>query len=154
VDLCLAAGQERKVIVSTDPFSKDPPAKGLPKGKRPRRPRAVITSHPAKRVDERRGGARVTFRFRSIGKAARFKCRIDRRRLVTCKSPKRYRLHGGTFIFKVYAVGPTGIRGPAARYRFRVGPLLEPGPQQTCAPGVKRASITGSARRPCQEPPA
>ena len=153
VGLCVAAGQERKVIVSADPFAKDPVAKGLSKGRRPRRPHAVITFHPAKRVDERRGGARVTFRFRSIGRAARFKCRIDRRRLTTCKSPKRYRLHRGNFVFKVYAVGPTGLRGPAARYRFRVGPLLEPGPQQTCPPGEGQVPIAGPGRRPCQEPP-
>ena len=152
-DFCIATGQERKVIVSTDPFAKDPVKKGLPKGKRPRRPHTVITFHPGKRVDNRRGGVRVTFRFHAVGKAARFKCRINKRRLTTCKSPKRYRLSKGNFHFKVYAVGPTGLKGPPARYRFRVGPLLEPGPQQTCESGEKQTPITGPGGRPCQQPP-
>ena len=31
-ELCVAVGQERKVIYSTDPFAKDQIKKGLPKG--------------------------------------------------------------------------------------------------------------------------
>ena len=112
----------------------------------------VIDFHPAKRVDSRRGGARVTFRFHAIGKAARFRCRINRRRLTTCRSPRRYRLAKGNFHFKVYAVSPAGLKGPPARYRFRVGPILEPGPQQTCH-GEQPSGISGLGTRPCQEPP-
>jgi hypothetical protein len=149
---CAATGQERKVLVSTDPFVRDPVKKGLPKGKRPRRPHTVITFHPGKRVDSRRGGVKVAFRFHAIGKAAHFKCRINHRRLRTCKSPQHYRLPQGKFRFKVYAVSPTGLKGPPARYRFRVGPLLEPGPQQTCQPGEKQAPSFGPGVRPCQEP--
>jgi hypothetical protein len=152
-ELCVAVGQERKAIVSTDPFAEDPVKKGLPKGKRPKRPHVVITFHPGKRVEGQRGGARVTFRFRSIGKAARFKCRINRRKVRTCKSPRRYRLPQGNFHFKVYAVSPAGLKGPPARYRFRVGPILEPGPQQTCPPGEHPTGISGPGTKPCQEPP-
>jgi hypothetical protein len=152
-DFCMAAGQERKVITSTDPFAADPVKKGESNGKKGRRPHVEITHHPGKRVDQRRGGARVTFRFRSIGKAARFKCRINKRKLQTCASPKRYRLAGGNFHFKVYAVGPTGIKGPPARYRFRVGPILEPGPTPTCPPGQEDPGINGPGGRGCQEPP-
>ena len=49
-------------------------------------------------------------------------------------------------------VGPTGLRGPPPAYRFRVGPILEPGPQQTCAPSGKRvpgpAADLARSRRP------
>lgn len=152
-DFCIAAGQERKVIASTNPFAKSPVKKGTKDGKKPKRPHVVITFHPGKRVDQRKGGAKVTFRFHSIGKAARFKCRINKRKLRTCSSPKRYRLPIGNFHFKVYAVGPTGLKGPPSRYRFRVGPVLEPGPQQTCDPGEKQTPVSGPGGRPCQEPP-
>ena len=30
---CIGAGQERKVIVSTDPFARDPAEKGSPRGR-------------------------------------------------------------------------------------------------------------------------
>jgi len=152
-EFCIAAGQGRKVIVSTDPFAKDPVKGGLPNGRKPKRPHAVITFHPAKRVEERRGGTRVTFRFRSIGKAARFRCRLNKRKLTTCKSPRRYRLKRGKFHFKVYAVGPTGLKGPTARYRFRVGKVRESGPQKTCPPGKNPVPGFGPGKRPCQEPP-
>src|SRR5215207_8307819 len=76
--LCVAVGQERKVIHSTDPFARDPVKRNLPDGGKPRRPHAVITFHPGKRVEQREGGARVTFRFRSIGRAIRFRCRLNR----------------------------------------------------------------------------
>jgi hypothetical protein len=151
---CAAVGQERKVIFSTDPFVRDAVQKeGTKKGARLRRPRAVITYHPGKRVGGRKGRTKVTFRFRSIGRAARFRCRINKRRLRTCRSPMRYRLGPGNFHFKVFAVGPTGLKGPAARYRFRVGPILEPGPQATCAPGDKSTPSFPSGDRGCQEPP-
>ena len=113
----------------------------------------MITFHPGKRLEERKGGARATFHFRSIGRAARFKCRINKRKLRTCSSPMRYRLPPGNFHFKVYAVGPTGLKGPAARYRFRVGPILEPGPQQTCAAGQHESAGFPGGGRSCQEPP-
>lgn len=151
--LCVGVGQERKVIYSTDPFAEDPIKKGLPKGSRPRRPHAVITHHPGKRVERRRGGAKVTFRFRSVGRAIRFRCRLNKRKLTTCKSPKRYRLKQGRYHFKVFAVGPGGVRGPAARYRFRVGPLLEPGPQKSCEPGKGQSAPHPHGVRGCQEPP-
>ena len=135
------------MITSTDPFAKTPVKKGT-NGKKPRRPHVVITFHPGKRVDQRKGGAKVTFRFHSIGKAARFKCRINKRKLRTCNSPKRYRLPLGNFHFKVYAVGPTGLKGPPAHYRFRVGPILEPGPSATCPPARHRPPAVPAAAAP------
>ena len=150
IGFCVAAGQRHQVIFSSDPFAVEKPRNAV--GKKTRRPRAVITFHPAKRVDPRRGGARVKFRFRSIGRAASFKCRINKRSLRTCRSPRGYRLPKGNFHFRVYAVGPTGLKGPPARYRFRVGPVLEPGPTPTCEPGEKQPSPSPGVR-PCQEPP-
>ena len=134
--LCVAVGNAGKIIASTDPFRAQPDKLA---GKEPRRPHVRITRHPPKRVAGRKGGARVSFRFRAIGegaKAARFKCRIAKKRsLRSCRSPKRYRLAPGRYAFRVFAIGPTGLKGPAKTYRFRVGDLVERLPPKTCRPG-------------------
>jgi hypothetical protein len=130
--LCLAAGGERKIIFSTDPFAADP-ARGVV-GKRSKRPRVKILVHPPKRVEEKKRGTRVNFRFRSIGKAAGFRCRLDKHPFKPCKSPLHYRLGKGRHVFKVRAIGPTGLAGPIAGFHFRIGPLLEPPPYVPCDP--------------------
>ena len=128
--LCVAAGQDHQVISSTDPFVPD--AAKIPARGNAKRPRAVITKHPAKRLDHRKGGVKVTFRFRAIGNATGFKCKIDKRRFRTCKSPRRYRAGGGKHVFKVRAVAPGGASGPAAAFHFRVGGLTERAPYGSC----------------------
>jgi hypothetical protein len=140
--LCAAVGQGFRILTSTDPFAQDP--------KRPirrsKRPHVVITAHPAKRIDGRKGGRRVAFRFRAIGSAAGFRCKLDRRRFRPCKAPKRYRVGGGKHRFKVRAIAPGGAKGPPAAFHFRVGALAEPGPVGTCKPG--QGSSLG---KPCVE---
>ena len=134
--LCVAAGQDSQVVTSTDPFVRDVP-KGLKRHKS-KRPRVLITGHPPKRLDHRKGGARVTFRFRAIGKASGFKCKLDDRHYRRCRSPKRYRARSGKHVFKVRAMAPGGAKGPVAAFHFRVGRLIEPAPVGSCPPG-KRA---------------
>jgi hypothetical protein len=144
--LCVAVGADRQIITSTDPFSVKSTAK-LPSAGKSMRPRALITSHPLKRVNPRKGGVRVGFRFRAVGAAKGFKCTLRGHKFSPCKSPRRYRLGRGTYAFKVRAIGPTGLQGPPATFHFRVGEVTERGPVPTCPPGQE--SSLGKA---CQTP--
>ncbi len=135
--LCAAAGQDSQVLVSGDPFAPDstPGPKG---GGSKKRPRVVITNHPAKRLKARKGGVRVAFRFHAVGAASRFRCKISRHRFRRCRSPRRYRVFVGRKVFKVRAIGPTGARGPVTSFHFRVGGLVELPPWGTCPNAPRR----------------
>ncbi len=130
--LCVGVGQDSQIIVSTDPFAR-PAAKAAVR--KANRPGVRIVRHPAKRLDPSEGGRRVAFGFRAIGRASHFKCKLDKRRFRPCKSPVRFRVEHGKHVFRVFAIGPTGLRGPRATFHFRVGGLLEPSPAGTCKPG-------------------
>lgn len=131
--LCVAVGQRFQAMTSTDPFAREK-VKAPIRGKS-KLPRAVITRHPAKRLDHRKGGVKVAFRFRSLGKAAGFECKLDRRRFRSCKSPRRYRLGGGKHVFRVRAVAASGAHGPRASFHFRVGKLTERDTAGSCKQG-------------------
>jgi hypothetical protein len=63
-------------------------------------------------------------RFHSVGRAYGFLCSFDGRRLRPCRSPEHYRVdHTGTHIFRVRAIGSTGLKGPLTRERIEI-PLL------------------------------
>jgi len=126
---CAAAGQHYQVMTSTNPFVIDLPKSTAGKGKRPR---VVITRHPAKRLDLRKGGTKVSFRFRGIGKVTRFQCKLQGHSFRPCVSPKRYRVHKGKTFFRVRAIGSAGIKGPPATYHFRVGGLTDRSPAPSC----------------------
>jgi hypothetical protein len=130
MSLCAAAGQDHQIIVSTDPFVRDPVVGG--RGGKSRRPRVVITRHPPKRIGIRKKGVKVSFRFRAIGKAARFKCRTRGRRWRRCRSPLSYRVGRGKHVFKVRAIAPGGLKGPPTAFHFRVGALTERPPVGSC----------------------
>lgn len=119
--LCVAAGFLGTLVTSTEPFALEShPA--TPAGRRTlRRPKARITGHPRHFVrSSARGGTIVRFRFRAIGRANEFRCRLDRRRFKPCRSPTRIRVATGRHEFRVEAVGPTGLVGRMAAFRFRV----------------------------------
>lgn len=138
--LCAAVGQRFQVLTSTNPFAKDKPQ---PLG-RGESTRVVITAHSPKRLNHRKGGVRVAFRFRGIGKVARLECGTDRRRFRACESPRRYRVGKGKHVFKVRAVGRDGRRSRPAAFHFRVGRLTERATPGTCKPGQE-----GSIGKPC-----
>jgi len=136
VSFCAAAGQHYQVMTSTDPLAVDNPQSPIGKGKRPR---VVITRHPAKRIDMKKGGVKVSFRFHGVGKVVRFQCKLQGQRYRTCRSPKRYRVRKGKTFFRVRAIGRGGLKGPPATYHFRVGAPTERSPAPSCqsnaAPG-------------------
>lgn len=136
--LCVAAGQSDQLLISTDPFAPDAVAK------RPGRPTVVITKHPAKRISPHRGGVKVTFRFRAVGSAAGFRCKLRGHGFRPCRSPAHYKVGAGQYAFKVRAVAPGGALGPAAVFSFRVGRVIQRGPVGSCPPGSH-----GSLHHPC-----
>jgi len=77
--LCVGVGNDDRTIVSADPFDANPVTEVPAAVRRNGRPRVAIVWHPPKRVDWRRGGRRVGFRFRGFGRVARFECRLSGR---------------------------------------------------------------------------
>ncbi len=127
--LCVVAGQDSQIITSTDPFVRDAPKVPPPNS---RRPRVMITAHPPKRLGHRKGGVKVTFRFRAVGRVTRFKCKVRGHRYRSCKSPLRYRAANGKQVFRVRAMAPGGAKGPPTSFHFRVGRLTERPPYGSC----------------------
>jgi hypothetical protein len=127
---CAAAGQRYQLMTSINPFA--PPKLRPTKTGKGKRPGVVITRHPAKRIDPKKGGVKISFGFRALGKAPRFQCKLQGHRFRACKPPKRYRVGAGKSFFRVRAIGPGGVKGPPATFHFRVGRLTERGPVGSC----------------------
>ena len=91
-------------------------------------PLLADTIPPQTTISKGSGGnlakGRATFRFRSSEAGARFECKLDRRKVAGCKSPKRYRhLKPGPHLFKAWAIDAAGNKDPTpAKRRFRVPP--------------------------------
>jgi hypothetical protein len=120
--LCVLVGANSRIFTATEPFAVPAsPTKPTPQRAR-RRPRTHLvfaegfwTSAATK---HRRIKAR--FRFYSRDGARGFLCKPDRRRWRRCHSPYRYWVGRGRHVFRVRAIGPTGLRGPIAMARFDV----------------------------------
>jgi hypothetical protein len=91
------------------PIDRDPPQTKLTKVRKSKFAKALA-----------RGKAR--FGFQSSEQNSTFVCKLDRRRVAACRSPKRYRgLREGRHLFKVWAIDAAGNRDPTpAKKRFRV----------------------------------
>jgi len=136
--LCAIAGSEGRIYTSTDPFSTQPPgpssAGTRPPEKhrpRPKRPRVQVSGGPFPEIVLKGDRLTVPFRFyaRHRVQVRGFLCRIDDRPLRRCHSPKNYRVGIGRHIFRVRAIGWTGLRGPVARWTFE---LCHPTPYPSC----------------------
>lgn len=120
--LCTAIGTEGRIFTSTDPFSApDPPARSK-RRKGSRRPRTILVwaEHFWKQTRTRQHHVRARFRFFSSSPSKGFECKRDRGPYRPCHSPLRYWVKHGRHVLRVRAIGPTGLRGPAAIKRFRV----------------------------------
>jgi hypothetical protein len=119
---CAVTGALGQIFTSTAPFAKDPPPSTPTKMKRPRRPRVKIAEIqiPLRRqIHHKRGN--VLIRFHAYGRVRRFECGVDRGHFKSCRSPWRRRMTVGRHIFRVRAIGLTGLRGPIASEEFFIG---------------------------------
>jgi hypothetical protein len=117
--LCALVGIKGRIFTATDPFSvpADPP------GRKARlRPRTILVfaEHFWKGAITRHRRIRARFRFYSPTRTRGFECKRNRGPYRPCSSPLRYWAGHGRHVLRVRAIGPTGLRGPAATKRFRV----------------------------------
>lgn len=83
-------------------------------------PQTIIFKGPSKNSHPRSKNAQ--FRFRSSESHSLFRCKLDHRRVTTCRSPRTYRqLRAGKHVFKVWASDASGNEDKSpATWVFRV----------------------------------
>lgn len=115
-------GIDGRIFTATDPFSASDPPPSQRRHKTPRRPRTILVfaEHFWKVATTRRRHIGARFRFYSPTRTRGFECKRDHGPYRPCHSPLRYRVPHGRHILRVRAIGPTGLRDPAAIKRFRV----------------------------------
>jgi hypothetical protein len=138
---CALVGSRGKILTSDDPFASAPPSsKPGARRRRVRRPRVKVATvrTPSRRQLEGHRG-RVLIRFYARAKTRGFLCSLDRHRFSPCRSPKRYEPVGsGHHLFRVKAIGYSGLRGPVTSEPFVIYPL--------CGPVFHRESRRGSGK--------
>lgn len=136
-DFCAVSANGAQIFTSGDPFEAEQKAPGTAPGKqrgkrRPKRPRTTIAAMPPPGV-EIPHGRKITIRYRFFARnhvqVRGFVCKLDGRPLKRCRSPKAYRIGVGRHVFRVRAVGWTGLRGPVEVHRFRA---CRPTPYGNC----------------------
>lgn len=119
--LCALVGIKGRIFTSSDPFGvpRDPPGR---QRRIRRRPRTILVfaEHFWRAAVTRRRRLRARFRFYSPTRTRGFECKRDHARYRPCRPPLRYWVGHGRHTLRVRAIGPTGLRGPAAIKRFRV----------------------------------
>lgn len=127
-----AIGGTGQVLTSLNPTAPPPaPEKSAGKGKnggrkhrrpRPKRPKVFLATPPNPAQAVRHGKLLLRFRFHAKrGVQVRgFVCSINGGKMRRCHSPRDYRVGPGRYVFRVRAVGWTGLRGPAERWGVRV----------------------------------
>jgi hypothetical protein len=139
VSLCAVAVKGGRIFTSEDPFAESTEPvkkkKGKRSRKRPKRPRTTIARAPmpTNSFAGRKYPARFRFFARKHVQVRGFVCKIDRRPLKRCRPPKDYLVGFGKHVFRVRAIGWTGLKGPVAVARFRVcRPVPSPTPLPPC----------------------
>lgn len=143
---CAVSGGDGQVFISEDPFATPPQAAaGKHKKKRrkgPKRPRVELGRRPFPVLELEGRKLTARFRFYAAHRAPvrGFVCKIDKRPLRRCHSPKDYRVGVGRHRFRVHAIGWTGLRGPPTRASFRVCRPPSPPPASPKPPCWHRSS--------------
>jgi hypothetical protein len=126
VSFCAVSGASAQIFTSEDPFAAPPSPAVKKHGKRrrkgPKRPRTKIGPHPFPTVGLKGRKLTVRFGFYAANHAPvlGFACKMDKRPLRRCRSPKVYRVGAGRHRFRVRAIGWSGLKGPPAKVSFRV----------------------------------
>ncbi|HEU5104785.1 MAG TPA: hypothetical protein VFU11_02970 [Solirubrobacterales bacterium] len=129
-NFCAISAMAGTIFTSTDPFEASAPVPvakgGKKKGKkgkrRVKRPRVMIASGPPPGVEITTRKVTVRFRFyaRNHAFARGYLCKLDQRPTKRCRSPKPYRVGLGRHVFRVRAIGYSGLRGRIETRRFKV----------------------------------
>jgi len=125
---CALAGAKGQIVTSGDPFVvPPPPAKKAAAGKKkhkkqPKRPRVTIARAPLPgvEIDGSKVRLRTFFYARKHAQVRGFACRVDNLPAKRCQSPKVFTVGLGKHVFRVRAIGWTGLKGPAETARFKV----------------------------------
>lgn len=126
---CATVGVRGQIFTSADAFNAPPAAAPEPKKpmskkgrKLKKRPRAVLAGRPKPGIEIHGHHTKARFYFYVAGHAyARgFVCKLDSSPYRPCRSPKSYRVGLGRHVFRVRAIGWTGLRGPQASSSFEV----------------------------------
>lgn len=109
------------VQVGTEPLHPDPPRPDDGDGPgpvSPQVPQTKIVKGPKGKTAART----VSFGFTADVPGSTFQCKLDKGKFKKCRSPRKYRnLKPGRHVFRVRAVGPTGLVDPApAKRKFTV----------------------------------
>jgi hypothetical protein len=129
-----AIGATGEVLTSTNPTAPappPPPAKGTgkPGGKesgggkiRPKRPRVILIPGQAAEVLAPSGKAILQFRFhvKRGFQIHGYVCSFDHGKMRPCTSPQRHQVGTGHHVFRVRAVGWTGLKGREASAPVKV----------------------------------
>jgi hypothetical protein len=127
-----AIGATGQVFTSTNPTDPPPaPVKPIAKsgsgksGKhkvRPKRPRVILIPGQAAEVPAPGGKALLQFRFHVKPKfqIRGYVCSFGGGKMRPCKSPQRHQVGVGHYVFRVRAVGWTGLKGREASARVQV----------------------------------
>jgi hypothetical protein len=121
--LCTLVGSDGRIFTSTEPFGA--PAEGPVEA--PARPRTILLPIEWHVSKARHRRIRARARFYSPTKVRGFECKRDRGPYRPCHSPLGYWVAPGRHVLGVRAIGPTGLRGPAAAKHFRVSRSRAPG---------------------------
>ncbi len=117
--LCVVAGARGRIYTSGDPFTE--PHRKKKRLRQPKRPKARIAEmRPSFRRITRGRAVPARYRFYASAKVRGFLCRVDTDPFRRCKSPVRFRAEIGRHVFRVRAIGMTGLRGPVAKRRFEI----------------------------------
>ena len=119
--LCVLVGHGGRIFTSTEPFSApaEPPARHGGQ-KVHLRPRTILLPVEWRYSQTPHRRIRVRARFYSHTGVRGFECKRDRGPYRRCHSPMRYWVAHGRHALRVRAIGPTGLRGPAAIILFRI----------------------------------
>ena len=125
---CAIAANAGHVYTSTNPFEVSAASPPVSKGgkqanrKRIKRPRVQIADGPPPGVETRSRKVTVRFRFfaRNHAFVRGYLCKLDKRPAKRCHPPKAYRVGLGRHVFRVRAIGYSGLRGPIETRRFKV----------------------------------
>ncbi len=111
------------------PEEQPPPRPPEPETKQPRPPlgdRTLPATHLRRHpsgllLASSHVGRRVSFAFDASEPGSIFRCRIDTRPYLPCRSPRSYRVAPGRHTFRVFAIDAAGHRDPSpAVFSFRV----------------------------------